>query len=321
MALAEMIPQNGLDGAALWLVVILSLVQIAPIKINPWTWLAKWAGNAMNGDLVREVRDLREEFDVSLANQARTRILRFNDELLRKDRHSKEMFDSVLEDVDNYERYCTEHPRYYSFLSDRTEMGLGLCCEEAARIILSQTEKFSLFVLDDNGEKDEISSRDERLLILRKNLFTLLQNRKIPLSDRTEHLLTVAGADFPNKSIAEWVDVFSGFEIMNPAWADALSMLSKAETEDAMHEFDTAFENLMIYFIYRHLSAAFDGTDLAARISFAYLGFKIIKALCAAKKSLTGECSFADLCEFARLYSAEIEYSEENTEALIEMLQ
>ena len=66
----------------------------------------------MNGDIVREVRDLREEFDVSLANQARTRILRFNDELLRKDRHSKEMFDSVLEDVDSYERYCSEHPLY-----------------------------------------------------------------------------------------------------------------------------------------------------------------------------------------------------------------
>ena len=112
MALAEMIPPNGLDGAALWLVIILSLVQIAPIRINPWTWLAKWAGNAMNGDIVREVRDLREEFDVSLANQARTRILRFNDELLRKDRHSKEMFDSVLEDVDSYERYCSEHPLY-----------------------------------------------------------------------------------------------------------------------------------------------------------------------------------------------------------------
>lgn len=112
MALAEMVPPNGLDGAALWLVIILSLVQIAPIRINPWTWLAKWAGNAMNGDIVREVRDLREEFDVSLANQARTRILRFNDELLRKDRHSKEMFDSVLEDVDSYERYCSEHPLY-----------------------------------------------------------------------------------------------------------------------------------------------------------------------------------------------------------------
>jgi len=108
-ALAE---QMGLNTAALWLVIALSLVQIAPIKLNPWTWLAKWVGKAMNGDLVREVRDLREDFDISLANQARTRILRFNDELLRKDRHSKEMFDSVLEDVDFYERYCLDHPKY-----------------------------------------------------------------------------------------------------------------------------------------------------------------------------------------------------------------
>ena len=36
---------------------------------------------------------------------------------------------------------CTEHPRFYNFFSDRTEVGLGLSCEEAARIILSQKEK------------------------------------------------------------------------------------------------------------------------------------------------------------------------------------
>ena len=111
MTLTEIVPVN-LDGAALWLIIILSLIQVAPIKVNPWSWLAKWAGKAMNGDLIREVRDLREEFDVSLANQARTRILRFNDELLRKERHSMEMFNSVLEDVDFYERYCLDHTKY-----------------------------------------------------------------------------------------------------------------------------------------------------------------------------------------------------------------
>lgn len=109
MALTEMIDP---DGVALWIVILLSLIQIAPIKINPWTWLAKQAGKALNGDLVSEVRNLRSDFDVSLANQARTRILRFNDELLRKEKHSKEMFDSVLEDIDQYERYCGEHPNY-----------------------------------------------------------------------------------------------------------------------------------------------------------------------------------------------------------------
>lgn len=111
MTLAEILP-NNLEGAALWLIILLSLIQVAPIRIDPWSWLAKKAGEAITGDLVKEVRNLREEFDVNLANQARTRILRFNDELLRKERHSKEFFDNILEDIDAYEKYCSDHPKY-----------------------------------------------------------------------------------------------------------------------------------------------------------------------------------------------------------------
>ena len=35
---------------------------------------------------------------------------------------------------------CADHPRFRSFFSDRTEMGLGLCCEAAADLILRRTE-------------------------------------------------------------------------------------------------------------------------------------------------------------------------------------
>ena len=30
---------------------------------------------------------------------------------------------------------CSEHPRFHNHLSARVESGLGLCCEEAARLI------------------------------------------------------------------------------------------------------------------------------------------------------------------------------------------
>lgn len=46
------------------------------------------------------------------AIRARTRILRFNDELLNDTRHSKECFDQVLDDVTMYETYCNEHPNF-----------------------------------------------------------------------------------------------------------------------------------------------------------------------------------------------------------------
>ena len=32
---------------------------------------------------------------------------------------------------------CTDHPRFRSFFSDRTAIGLGLCCEAAAKQVLS----------------------------------------------------------------------------------------------------------------------------------------------------------------------------------------
>lgn len=111
MALSELLPTD-ISGAAVWLVILLSLVQIAPIKLDPWSWLARSFGKAINGDLMAEVRELRADFDITQAGQARKRILRFNDELLRHELHSKEFFDDVLEDVDAYERYCEEHPKY-----------------------------------------------------------------------------------------------------------------------------------------------------------------------------------------------------------------
>lgn len=40
------------------------------------------------------------------------RILRFDDEIRHKTRHSKEHFDQIIEDVDTYERYCRDHPRF-----------------------------------------------------------------------------------------------------------------------------------------------------------------------------------------------------------------
>ena len=49
---------------------------------------------------------------------------------------------------------CTEHPRFYNFFSDRTEVGLGLSCEEAARIILSQTEKTVLLPFSEDDEEE-----------------------------------------------------------------------------------------------------------------------------------------------------------------------
>lgn len=110
-------------GAA---VLLLSLVEIAPIKINPWSTLAKWLGRAFNADVIKrldEVKASQENTKTQLethiktdekreADHCRARILRFNNELLREIPHTKEEFIEVLKDIDDYERYCKSHLDY-----------------------------------------------------------------------------------------------------------------------------------------------------------------------------------------------------------------
>ena len=107
-----------LGGGGL-LVVLLTLVEFAPIKINPWSALAKAIGRAVNADVLRELKSVKDDLsdhirmdDERNADEHRARILRFNNELLRDIPHTKEEFIDVLADIDFYERYCRDHENY-----------------------------------------------------------------------------------------------------------------------------------------------------------------------------------------------------------------
>ena len=56
--------------------------------------------------------------------------------------------------------------------------------------------------------------------------------------------------------------------------------------------------------------------DLSGRVALCVLSVRVLAALCAAKPG----CTAADLIDFARMYSAEVEYSEDNIAALLDAL-
>ena len=108
-----------LTGGSGVLLAVLTLLQIAPIQVNPWSWLAKKLGKAINGEVVEKVdslgtdiRNLRDECEEREATACRTRILRFGDEILHGVLHSKEHFDQILLDITAYENYCKCHPGF-----------------------------------------------------------------------------------------------------------------------------------------------------------------------------------------------------------------
>ena len=101
------------------LLTLTALIQIAPIKVNPWTAIAKAVGRAINADVLNELDTVKKDLADHIrmdgernADEHRARILRFNNELLRDIPHTKEEFIDVLADIDFYERYCEDHKDY-----------------------------------------------------------------------------------------------------------------------------------------------------------------------------------------------------------------
>ena len=92
---------------------LLTLVQITPLKVNPWSAIARAIGKALiGGDIMAKLEEHIRVDDERDADMHRYRLLRFNTELLRKTRHTKEEFDEILYSVTYYERYCEDHPKY-----------------------------------------------------------------------------------------------------------------------------------------------------------------------------------------------------------------
>ena len=65
--------------------------------------------NEMKSELYKHIEDDEKH----RADMSRARILRFSDELRRGISHSEESFNNILEDIDNYISYCTQHEAVY----------------------------------------------------------------------------------------------------------------------------------------------------------------------------------------------------------------
>lgn len=118
--------QELLAGSGGALIAALTLLQIAPVKIDPWSALARAVGRCINADLSRKIDEVAQrqlqsqqmldrhiaEDAARTADQRRARILHFNNELLRGIPHTREEFIEILSDIDIYCTYCRDHPDY-----------------------------------------------------------------------------------------------------------------------------------------------------------------------------------------------------------------
>ena len=103
--------------------ILMTLIQIAPIKFDPWSKLARWIGKIFSGDLSKQIEKIDKKLDlvetrlnehIEESNtidlrKRRESILDFASAIAEgKRRYTKEQYEQMLSECDSYAEYCEE---------------------------------------------------------------------------------------------------------------------------------------------------------------------------------------------------------------------
>jgi lysine-N-methylase len=207
---------------------------------------------------------------------------------------------------------CRDHPRFRSFFSDRTETGLGFCCEEATRIILSFSDKIAPVLKKDDGEKESLSFIENSVLEFRQNILDTLQDRCFSINERIEKVLSVCNAQFTDNDFKRLVKVFLSFERLSKSWTDRLRKLkNKPFNKNVTNELELCAEQFLVNGIIRHLSSVDDTMSARVKVLSCVYSWWLVQSIYKNEK-VSNELDFDLIVDVVREFSAEVEYSEKN---------
>ncbi len=228
--------------------------------------------------------------------------------------NEKGLCDIIINHGEEYlSEICREHPRFYNFVyGGRVEVGLGLVCEQACRLVLENDCPFTLYKVE-NMEQADYDGCSFNPLPYRSRIISAIEGE-----GSFEKKLDGIKAEFSLPRVytsEQWINRFLSLEILDASWAEDLkSLRGKLLKKDGFSgEYDKYYCRLFTYFVYRHVSVAESEKSLKARLAFAALSAELIRLLFESK----AEPSLQALADIARRYSGEIEYSEDNTDELI----
>lgn len=234
---------------------------------------------------------------------------------------------------------CHTHPRFTEIYGGYQETMLSVSCPEAARLLLTRKTPLTFEIRTDDTPPEPTDLDADlffTLLAGREAAFDLAQDRTRPLSDRLALLLCFARRldgclDRPRTAQAltelyrereyqdrqlvriarlrRWgalTDVRQLLEAMEHLSADFPAQLTQLEKPDLTQD-AIALEQLTVYFLFRWwLKAACNGY-LWRQAAAAVVSVLAVAAL---------RRTMGDVTRAARLYSKEVEHSEENMDLL-----
>ena len=125
----DKLTEGGMAGwVVVLLILLLSIIEISPIKLNPIGAFLGWVGKKLNGkmqqqidDLQKQITDLQKQMTDMWVNSHRTAILIFAREARDGVEHSSDEWVNVLNQAEDYEQYVHERKITNGIVTQDTE--------------------------------------------------------------------------------------------------------------------------------------------------------------------------------------------------------
>jgi len=221
---------------------------------------------------------------------------------------------------------CTEHPRFVEVFGDIMERGLGLCCEEAARLLLEGEGPLAFTSEECDEPEDELDDDDrevrDQVLGQREWMFETLADKSIPFVEKLYKVFGYTGENSfaPFESAEAMIGLLAKLESYGPDWDAALSRIkSRLESGEPIVDqgFFTETESLRLlaYLIYRHYAKCLFVGREQGKLQFALYFWNLARFF---TKELAGETSVNPRSPLAhtkinavKILSKQLEYCEE----------
>jgi len=200
---------------------------------------------------------------------------------------------------------CREHPRFYNF-TDAAEIGIGMSCQEAARVILSSpfyylSEEIGEFPAD--ADTVDFDGRTER-----GKIYEILRDGGTDYNTRLKKIYREYQISTGDDNI--WLEKINSIEYLNDDHRELFMKYSAQLRPVSVNEY---LERSLAYFIYRHCTEAVDAEDFSDRLGFCLFCERLLASLIVSQKAE----DIREISILASIISEELEYSEENTMTLM----
>lgn len=203
---------------------------------------------------------------------------------------------------------CREHPRFYNDTARGREVGIGMACEEACRLVLT-TDDFGVCMIGKEKGRHRRPSFDA--LPVRDGIYAVLADKVLSYPERLGRIADAFDVSFPSDKAC--ASLFSSLEYMkeeNRARFSAASPFVAFSTTPK--EIEIFLSRTLAYFVFRHVTATRNACELRMVVGLCLLLERLLCSLAVKENAL----SLDAFSEIVREVSEELEYSEENTERL-----